>query len=140
MDLLTSSLQAYEKHQNLAGWVSQTDQAVLDSDNTLNPELQDDAVSISGRHVVFDWIAQSHPHEQTQLANSGRVNQQLFDYGLIGMQHQAVLNQLTEQKPELPIIGGIEEALAESTSYQQTQHLQHLAQVFETLSAAQQSL
>ena len=140
MDLLTSSLQAYEKHQNIAGWVQQTETSALKTDSGATDELIDNQVSISKKREIFDWIAQSLPEQATSLAKSGPINQQLYDYGLLSIEHRGLLNRLTEQKPERSVIQGVNEALNESTSYQLTQQLRHIEQVFQTLSAAQQSL
>jgi hypothetical protein len=140
MDLLASSLQAYEKHQNIAGRVQPTDTAALNADDRATDGSLDNQVSISTKREVFNWIAQSLPEQATKLAKSGPINQQLYEYGLLSIHHQALLNRLTEQKPEQSVIQGVSEALNESTSYQLTQQLRHIEQVFQTLSAAQQSL
>jgi hypothetical protein len=139
MNLLSNSLQAYEKNQNLAGWVHQTEQAALENEQHIENELKSDDVTISTQREIYDWIAQSLPTKTNNPADIGQVNQQLYEYGLIDMPHQAKLNELIAENPDQPIAKSIEGALDTSTSYQNTQVLKQVAQVFNNLAAAQQA-
>ena len=139
MNLLTNYLQAYERNQNLAGWVQQTEQSATETARESDQGLQSDEVTISAGRDIYDWIAQSLPLSEQNSAGLSQLSQQLYDYSLITHHHQATLNKLRAESPDAPILSSIENALSSSTSYRQSQNLKHVAQVFSNLIAAHQS-
>ena len=137
MDIATSPIQSYQKNQNLAGWVEQTEknQAVTESP-TEQPHAEDDAVFIGEATKVYQWMAQEFPQPFSKPATLNRLNQALFSYGLFSMSDVGVVNQLQSHQPAEGIRESLREKIESSQSFVEQQTLKHISQVYETVVAA----
>ena len=141
MDISTNAVQTYQRHENLAGWVQQTESSKAVDD--LKPDDKADAdlnVSISNQRTIYQWIAQTYENQLKTSATISPVAQSLFDYGIIGVEEQRTINQLSGSDGSLSILQAVEKNLPTIESYHEKSIMSGLHNVFSTLDAARPEL
>jgi hypothetical protein len=140
MDILTGAVQSYQKNQNLAGWIDQTESATsIDSTLQEDNHLSDDSISISDQRKIYEWMAQEFPQQLNTTANVNRINQTLYEYQVLTLRDLNSINTLIDEPVEFDIMEKIEAARLDSVSFSEKQQLQHIKQVYSTLLAAQET-
>lgn len=140
MDISTNAVQSYQRNENLAGWVAQTEQSK--AINGASPEEQavtDLNVSISDKRTIYQWIAQTYENQLKTSATISPVAQSLFDYGIIGVEEQRTINRLSGSDGDLSILQAVEKSLPITESYHEKSIMNGLFNVFSTLDAARHS-
>jgi hypothetical protein len=136
MELITSAVQSYQKNQNLAGWVTETEKSTSIKHSEAIKEVEDDSVSIGETRQVYNWVAQEFPDFTQSAATLNRVNQFLFEYDLVSLQDIERANTLLNEKPEQNIFVGLTKAFESTSSYQERQAILNIMKVYKNLEAA----
>lgn len=141
MDISTNAVQSYQRHENLAGWVAQTEQPKAVGDSTLEDNADIDLnVSISDKRTIYQWIAQTYEDQLKTSATISPIAQSLFDYGIIGVEEQRTINRLSGSDGDLSILQAVEKSLPSVESYHEKTIMNGLLNVFSTLDAARSGI
>jgi len=138
MELTSGPIQSYQKNQNLAGWVQQTED--IQAATTETPDTtanNSEEVFISKQREIFDWVANKFPISQQNAATISRASQSLYEYQVLNFHDLNTINQILASKPEQPLMDNIELAIDDAGSFQEQKTLNHIKQVFSTLVAAE---
>lgn len=138
LDISSHAINSYQKGQSVGQWVDETaaSQKLKPTGSNTAENAADLSVSISRKHQIFDWIAVEF---QTELAYSGRVApiaQALFDYGLINLSEQKIINELSVMQSDSPLLDTARTELSEATSFQHKKALSNIVRLFSTIEAA----
>lgn len=138
MELSTSAINHYQKNQNLAGWLQQSEAASASANELADDDgiAQDVMVELTNRQDVFRWIAAQFPVSENSPENISQTSQRLYDYQIIGISEVNQLNEIQLDKAGWSIVDAIEQQLTENNTYQSQQTLKKLKQVFSTLMSA----
>ena len=138
MDILSNAVNSYQNNQRLSNTLNGAEAAAIKGTNDSEKPLLDDAISISSKRDVFDWIAREFPQKLDASANLNRLNQTLHDYGVLTLADINRVNQLEMDSSEDGLLQSLEAEQKSTTSFTQHKQLQHLIQVYSTITAAQQ--
>lgn len=141
MDISTSPIQSYQKNQNLAGWVEQTEQNQAINETASEDKSPDETTVFIGEDKkVYQWLAQKFPKPFSEAATLGRLNQALFNYGLFSMSDIGVVNELALAQDTDSVQSALFERMTTTESYADQKQLRHITQVFETVIAATENI
>lgn len=139
MNIIKSSIHAYQKQQSLAEWVNKADQnQAVEEDSAAHLNWQDDQVVLGEDHAIVRWLAEQHAIQATTAAEIGRLNQALFEYDMLSLADVDLVNTLIADQPGVSVAALTQAALAEQPSYQQSLRLENVTRVYANLTAATQ--
>lgn len=138
MDLSTNGIQSYQRHQNTLDFVQPMQgTSATTADNPDASENETDSVKISNSAKLFNWVAHHFPLSSDNAATISQASQTLYSYHIFDFNDVSTVNNLLAQTPDLPILDSLDSQLQKTTSYQEKRTLEHIVQVFLTLSAAE---
>lgn len=137
MDITSNAVNSYQSNQRLSNSLSSLESAANVDQDTANQPLQDDAISISDKREIFDWLAQEFPHQLNSTANLNRLNQALHDYGVLSLADINQANKLAMETTEGGLVQKLEAHYNSTTSFAEGKQVHHLIQVYSTIEAAQ---
>lgn len=140
MDISTSAVQSYQRHEQPTVLTQQSEQALAVNDALSEDSTNFDlSVSISDKRTVYQWIAHTFDRQLDTSATISPIAQSLFDYGIIGVEEQKTINLLSENNESISLLNAIEGKLPNTDSYQEKSVLSGLYRIFSTLEAARTS-
>lgn len=138
MDISSNALNSYQANQRLSNALNGAEAAALEQPSDTEQSIQDDAISISNRREIFNWLAQEFPQPLNSSANLNRLNQALHDYDVLSLADINQVNQLKLEPTKSNVIQQLENEHEAAKSFTQKKQLNHLIQVYATITAAQQ--
>ena len=140
MDISTTAVQSYQRHEQPASLAQKAEQTHTPREAASDdPSSADLSVSISDQRTVYQWIANTFNQQLDTTASIRPVTQSLFDYGIIGVEEQKTVNGLSAQNESISILKAIEGRLPSTDSFHEKSTLNTLYRVFSTLDAARMS-
>jgi hypothetical protein len=141
MDISTNAVQSYQRHENTASAVQHSAQTSATKDSTTDNTPETDlSVSISDKRTIYQWIAKTYEKQLETSATISPIAQSLFDYGIIGVEEQRTINQLSGDNGSISILEAVESSLPSLESYHEKSVMNGLLKVFSTLDAARISI